>query len=123
MISKFKRDHERLEVGRRRFDEESAAIFGVRKPLPTAQQWFAGFRPEARLSLEVPPAEQSTPELPFPALELGPVIGKGSFGYVCRGALGYLIVAVKASRPLQPVRAQTAFAQSLKPVCQVCERV
>lgn len=58
--------------------------------------YFACFQPEARVSLDMNSATPSVPdELPFPALELGPVIGKGSFGYVCKGALGYMIVAVK----------------------------
>ena len=84
----------------RRFDEETATTFGVQQPHATSEQWIAGFRPEARLNLDVPAVEQVTGDPPFPALELGPVIGKGSFGYVCRGALGYLIVAVKASTSL-----------------------
>jgi hypothetical protein len=65
--------------------------------------YFACFQPEARVSLEMDSATPSIPdELPFPALELGPVIGKGSFGYVCKGALGYMIVAVKVPSPPLP---------------------
>ena len=69
-----------------------ASTFEVEGPWAPGQ-WLAGFQPEARVTadLQIPAAE----DLPFPGLELGPVIGKGSFGYVCRGALGYLICAVK----------------------------
>lgn len=34
---------------------------------------------------------------PFPAVEMGPIIGKGSFGYVCKGMLGLQMVAVKVT--------------------------
>ena len=78
----------------RPFDGDLASTFEVEGPWAPGQ-WLAGFQPEARVAadLQIPAAQ----DLPFPGLELGPVIGKGSFGYVCRGALGYLICAVKVS--------------------------
>lgn len=81
----------------RAYNEEAAYTYEVDMP-PKPGLYFASFQPEARFNLDLNSTAPVVPEeLPFPALELGPVIGKGSFGYVCKGLLGHVIVAVKVS--------------------------
>lgn len=101
---------------RRQFNSDTALTFEVAAPAEGGSSlWFASFQPEARQSLDLALQAPVTPkatDVPFPGLELGPVIGKGSFGCVCRGALGYLIVAVKVPSALHSSR--------LSQLCMLC---
>ena len=57
--------------------------------------WLLALLPEASVTLASGTEKPASDAKPFPAVEMGPIIGKGSFGYVCKGMLGSIIVAVK----------------------------
>lgn len=57
--------------------------------------WLMWLQPETQELLDPANAITSATQAPFPGVELGPIIGKGSFGYVRKGLMGKMMMAVK----------------------------
>ena len=57
--------------------------------------WLLWLQPEAQEPIDPMKPIGSSNAGPFPGIEVGPVIGKGSFSHVCKGLLGGTLVAIK----------------------------